>query len=351
MADIFEKLREAINKQLTCTAYAKPGAAILTAVFQSDKTNKNDVESKKGFIFAPFSGGETVFISHQSADVITAPIPAFNQPDTTVNSSMPTDNGKEAFENLVAKCVAVIKEGRFDKLVTSRRESIQLNDIEPVEIFKHLLNTYPNAFRYCFYSKETGLWMGATPEQLLKIEHNTLHTVALAGTRLNSIDTATDWPQKEKHEQRFVTDYITNQLAPFTITISKTAPYTAVAGNLQHIKTDISAQIAPDSDTLQIINTLHPTPAVCGLPKEEALSYLIDNEGYIREYYAGYMGELNHDFADNQDKTDLFVNLRCMKIEDKTAHLYIGCGITANSDPEKEYQETVNKSMTMKRLF
>ncbi|MES2484880.1 MAG: chorismate-binding protein [Bacteroidota bacterium] len=351
MTDIFIKLKEAISKEHKYAVYAKPGETTLTAVFQTHNNTQQEPDSKKGFIFAPFSGGETVFIPYQSADVITASIPDFSYTNTNVSNSIPTDNGKEAFENLVAKCVAVIKEGRFDKLVTSRKESIQLNDIEPIDIFKRLLTTYPNAFRYCFYSKETGLWMGATPEQLLKIEHNTLHTVALAGTRLNSIEPTTQWPEKEQQEQQFVTDYIVNQLVPFTVTTTKTAPYTATAGNLQHIKTDISALIAPDINTLHIINTLHPTPAVCGLPKQEALNYLIEKEGYNREYYAGYLGELNHDFADNQPKTDLFVNLRCMKIEGKTAHLYIGCGITANSIPENEYQETVNKSMTMKKLF
>jgi isochorismate synthase len=107
-----------------------------------------------------------------------------------------------------------------------------------------------------------------------------------------------------------------------------------------------------DTSLKDVMNTLHPTPAVCGLPKAEAKQFLLQNEGYDREYYSGFLGELNYDFATGEEgKTDLFVNLRCMKIEDNKAHLYIGCGITKDSDPEKEFVETVNKSMTMRRVL
>jgi isochorismate synthase len=235
--------------------------------------------------------------------------------------------------------------------VASRTEVVENESFDIITLYKRLLYTYPNALRYCFFSPQTGLWMGATPEQLLKVEANTLHTVALAGTQLYNPDEKATWQDKEKQEQLFVTQYITNTLRPFSTNILTSEPYTFRAGNLVHIKTDISAEIASQSTLKEVINALHPTPAVCGLPKAEAMAFLIDNEGYKRQYYAGYLGELNHDFATGQPKTDLFVNLRCMKLSDNKAHLYIGCGITADSNPEKEYIETVNKSMTMKKLF
>ena len=158
-------------------------------------------------------------------------------------------------------------------------------------------------------------------------------------------------PQKEKQEQRFVTDYITASLQDFSSDIRATAPYTFRAGTIVHIKTDISAELKAEKSLKSIIDTLQPTPAVCGLPKDKALDFLIANEGYDREYYSGYLGEINIDMATGQSKTDLFVNLRCMKIANDAAHLYIGCGITKDSDPAKEFVETVNKSTTMKRVL
>jgi isochorismate synthase len=118
-----------------------------------------------------------------------------------------------------------------------------------------------------------------------------------------------------------------------------------------HIKTDISAEIKAGKSISEVINALHPTPAVCGLPKADAKEFLLKNEGYDREFYSGYLGELNADAVTGAPVTDLFVNLRCMKIKGNVAHLYVGCGITKDSNPEKEFFETINKSMTMRRVL
>ena len=97
---------------------------------------------------------------------------------------------------------------------------------------------------------------------------------------------------------------------------------------------------------------MHPTSAVCGLPKQEAKYFIQKHEGYDREYYSGFLGELNIDLVTFRTlQTDLFVNLRCMKVKQNKAQLFIGCGITKDSNPEKEYIETVNKSMTMKKII
>jgi isochorismate synthase len=102
----------------------------------------------------------------------------------------------------------------------------------------------------------------------------------------------------------------------------------------------------------KVIASLHPTPAVCGLPKHSAKNFIRENEGYNREYYSGFLGELNIDLVTFKTlQTDLFVNLRCMKIIKDKAQLFIGCGITKDSNPEAEYLETVNKSMTMKKII
>ena len=101
-----------------------------------------------------------------------------------------------------------------------------------------------------------------------------------------------------------------------------------------------------NSDLKQLISVLHPTPAVCGFPKLEAKKFILENENYNREYYSGFLGELNI-----HDATDLYVNLRCMQIKNNQIHLYIGGGITKDSIPEKEWIETANKAMTMKKIL
>lgn len=158
--------------------------------------------------------------------------------------------------------------------------------------------------------------------------------------------------RKEQQEQQFVTDYILQKLSQYSSDIQATQPYTFRAGNIVHIKTDITAGLKESNHIGEVINSLHPTPAVCGIPKEQAKQFLLDNEGYNREYYSGYLGELNYDFGSGTaSKTDLFVNLRSMKMGEDNAQLFIGCGITKDSNPEKEFFETVNKSITMRKVL
>jgi isochorismate synthase len=350
MKNIFSKIQQQLEAQLPFAVYSKPGSATITGLFQKDdKQHYLTDYTKKGFAFAPFKG-EAYFIPLEDAELIVEEATTDLIEVSELNMPEFNPEAKVAFEALVSKSVAAIKAGRFKKLVTSRNESITIKS-DVITIYKKMLNTYPSAFRYCFYTLQTGLWMGATPEQLLKSENKTIHTVALAGTQLYKERETVVWETKEREEQQFVTNYILREISPFAEQLDTTEPYTFRAGNIVHIKTDISAELKAEANLEDVIKTLHPTPAVCGLPKADAQTFLLDNEGYDREYYSGFLGELNCDFETGKPATDLFVNLRCMKIENNIAHLFIGCGITKDSDPEKEFFETVNKSMTMRRVL
>lgn len=352
MTNLIQRIQSQIQMGFPFAVFAKPGDSMLTGVFQNTTEPKylNDFNDR-GFAFAPFDGDEVCFIPAHAADVLSVTIEANDF--TLLESKQPAIDAeaKIAFEYLVAKSVSAIKDGRFEKLVTSRKETVEIENTDIIDIYSKLLYTYPMAYRYCFYHPKSGLWMGATPEQLLKVENKTLHTVALAGTQVYTEGQEAIWENKEKEEQRFVTDYIIDSLKEYTTDIRRTEPYTFRAGNIVHIKTDISAELVTSDSLKGIVNALHPTPAVCGLPKQQAKEFLLENEGYDREYYSGFLGEVNIDLATGQPKTDLFVNLRCMKIVNNIAHLYIGCGITKDSNPEKEFVETVNKSLTMRRVL
>jgi isochorismate synthase len=108
----------------------------------------------------------------------------------------------------------------------------------------------------------------------------------------------------------------------------------------------LSGELNTDFKSFDLVKALHPTPAICGLPKEEALRFILENENYDRKYYAGFLGEWN-----KANQSDLFVNLRCLEVENEKVNLYVGCGITKDSNPEKEFIETENKSMTMRNIL
>ncbi|GGB73435.1 hypothetical protein GCM10007424_11680 [Flavobacterium suaedae] len=353
MTDFFDKIKYQLDKKLPFAVYSKPVSDIVTGVFQKTGAVHNLTDfNARGFVFAPFAGNDVVFIPKDDAEVITVKNEASIEAVLNdLEQPKIDETAKQEFESLVKKCVSVIKGRQFEKLVASRTEKVPVTT-DVITIYKRLLQTYPNAFRYCFYTPKTGLWMGATPEQLLKAHENTIKTVALAGTQVYSETKEAVWEEKEQQEQKFVTDYILQRLSQYSSDIQATQPYTFRAGNIVHIKTDITADLKESSNIGEVINSLHPTPAVCGIPKEQAKQFLLDNEGYNRKYYSGYLGELNYDFGSGtSSKTDLFVNLRSMKMSEDNAQLFIGCGITKDSNPEKEFFETVNKSITMRKVL
>ncbi len=201
---------------------------------------------------------------------------------------------------------------------------------------------------------EIGTWMGASPEILVQVDKNKLFkTIALAGTQLlkpKSDPSHASWRQKEIEEQAMVKRYILNSFKSIRLReYQEVGPRTVVAGNLMHLRTDFTVNINevpfPNLGT-QMLGLLHPTSAVCGMPKEPATQFILQNEGYNRAYYSGFLGPVQID-----SESHIFVNLRCMQLFEQTAYLYAGAGITAESEPEKEWQETQHKMDTMYRVI
>jgi isochorismate synthase len=353
MIDFFIKVKQQFQQNLPFVIYSKPNINSISGLFQkNNQLYLTEDFTEKGFVFAPFDGKQVLLIPERESELTEIqfiPNPIINnvKSDTFVD-----ELAKNNFENLVQKAIDAIENGSFNKVVLSREEVIDLPNFDLVSIFEKLVNSYPTAFAYCWFHPEIGLWIGATPERLLKANGNKFQTVALAGTQLFQNNETVIWGDKEQVEQQFVTDYILETIKNVTSEVEISAPYTLKAGNLLHLKTDIKGIINENASLKQLVLLLHPTPAVCGLPKSSAKDFIIENEGYNRSFYAGFLGEIN---KNENSETDLFVNLRCMQIQSKLdkirAHLYIGCGITKDSNPENEWQETVNKAMTMKNII
>jgi isochorismate synthase len=352
MTDLFTKVKIQQKQDLPFVLFCKPNSDQMVGQFQNNDHLYflEDFEAS-GFVFAPFDGDRYPFLPLIHSDVMVEKTrfkDFFVENDKEEHSFL----GNDFFENLVSKGIKAINEQKFSKVVLSRKEEISMTNFELEFFFKRMISSYPSAFKYCFYHPKIGLWVGATPEQLIQINDTTINTVALAGTQVATTINQVVWKSKEREEQKFVTDFIITGLQDLVKEISVSSPYTVNAGNLVHIKTDIKAKMKNKKDLHKIITTLHPTPAVCGLPKAPTKAFILENEGYDREYYAGFLGEINIDLTTFKRRhSDLYVNLRCMKLIEKKAYIYVGCGITKDSNPHEEYLETVNKSMTIKKIL
>ena len=253
---------------------------------------------------------------------------------------------------LVNKGIALIEEGFFEKTVPSRTRQIDLPDsFDEVKLFLKLIDKYPHALVSLVSSPETGTWLGATPELLVCTDGNAhFKTVALAGTQpyTPAIDVrSVAWTQKDIEEQALVCRYIISCFKKIRLReYEEHGPKTIVAGNVLHLKTDydvdMNATGFPQLGSI-MLKLLHPTSAVCGMPLQNALDFLLKEEGYDREFYSGFLGPVNID-----NESHIYVNLRCMQIlKDKKAQLYAGAGVTADSIPEKEWEETEIKMNTL----
>ncbi|MGG8495542.1 chorismate-binding protein [Tenacibaculum sp. TC6] len=342
---IFTHIENSLQKKLPFVAYKKPNSTSIASFFQNNDTlvtTTNFYDS--GFVFAPFDDTqEAILIPEKEAVFREEMLTSFRTENSAKNIA--TDvSSKENHINLVQKGITAIDNGLFKKVVLSRKELVTLESFDVITVFKNLLASYPNAMVYVWYHPHIGMWLGATPETLVKIANTEFETMALAGTQPFVEGATVAWTSKEIDEQQFVTDYIVEKLTPICSQISTSDTETIKAGSLLHLKTKIQGSIKTDNTDL--IKTLHPTPAVCGLPKNSSKDFILSNELYKRTFYTGFLGELNLN-----NNTQLFVNLRCMEIQNNNALIYIGGGITKDSTPEKEWEETVAKAMVMKKVL
>ncbi len=240
----------------------------------------------------------------------------------------------------------VLHTGEFEKLVLSRSHVMPCPQrFSPEEAFRAACRRYVHSYVYLLYIPQTGFWLGATPEILLASDGRVCHTMALAGTQyLQDGVLAEEWSAKNLREQQLVTDFIVGKLQAHHIAPSLKGPYTVTAGELAHLRTDIVFELPQWIGQGNILRTLHPTPAVCGLPAGKAFDFIAAHEGHDRNYYAGFLGEIS-----SCGKTAVYVNLRCMQWERSGSDLtlYAGSGLLSSSVLEEEWMETERKLQTM----
>jgi isochorismate synthase len=239
--------------------------------------------------------------------------------------------------------IKTIKNLGIQKTVLSRIKESNFDETKSLDLFYLLAENYPDAFVYLFSDSNLGTWIGASPEVLLRKINKNGFTISLAGTK-KSTDTDL-WNEKEKKEQAYVSEFIEEELKALNVSeIEKSATYEYPAGPVKHLRTDFSFTFNEQSID-EVIRGLHPTPAVSGLPQNLSLEVIRQIEPHNREFYSGFIGEI-----DNQNAS-IFVNLRCCQISRGKIYLYIGGGYTVDSNPEMEWEETENKSRTILDLI
>ncbi|NAS30086.1 isochorismate synthase [Flavobacteriaceae bacterium R38] len=349
----YKNIEEQLQKKLPFVVYSKPNENQVSAILQSNNTlNESKDFRETGFVFAPFDDGDTVLIPKDSflKTLLTSETESL-----TVETDFISDKTDEQqHKELIKKGINSIKKEQFEKVVLSRVERIKNHDIDVIEKYQGLVSIYPSAFSYLWYHPKVGLWLGATPETLLEVKEDEFYTMALAGTKLFQNDSEIVWGEKEIAEQQIVTDTIVSSLNNIEEiqNLNISSRKTVKAGSLLHLKTDIKGKIGTAS-IKEIVSALHPTPAVCGFPREEARSFILENENYNRSYYTGFLGELNmtSESSSQERFSSLYVNLRCMQVEETCISIYTGGGITLDSHPEAEWQEVLNKTRTMKKVI
>lgn len=320
--------------------FRTPSTDQIVLYFQeNDQIHSTKTLERTAFVMRVFDHKDSFFLIPDAKKMVFEP-PADIEPCPSAYQLNPTADEKISYLKNIEQARSQIASGSFQKVVLSRRFDCHLADLNPIALFLNLEKTHPDALVYVWYHPHTGGWLGASPERLLVETDLQYQTVALAGTLPKSENP--NWSDKEREEQQLVVDAILDglqRLSP-SASIVHSKRYSKTAGNLVHLCTDIAMDKGRLS-VLDVIDTLHPTPAVGGLPKKESLDYIRAYEGYDRSFYSGIIGPVSP-----QNK-QLFVNLRCAAFRPTGLSVYVGGGITAASDPEREWQEILRKSETI----
>ncbi len=292
------------------------------------------------FIIAPYNKNESILsIRGSIIGALPSDISQFFNDLELKNVPIAQSTPKEYYLQSIEKAIKAINFGSLEKVVLARQYCIE-KKTDPHLLFNHLTVEYPGAFVYCFILDNGTCMIGATPETLLTKKGPILTTEALGGT-----EQAYGYSEKEYEEHRQIIRDITSKLDELAYNYQSSEIEIKKAGNVAHLSTLYTLKSKSLTADLALLETLHPTAAICGLPYQSANAFILDYEDFDRHYYAGYLG------TKHGDDFNFFVNLRCAEITEQNTVLYAGAGINKDSIPENEWIETSHKLDTLLRLI
>ena len=365
-----EVLKGLVSKGLPFSLFRLPGKQNQFSLYiqhTSDvQIGKPDLSQlKKGFLVSPFSNpslAETIYFEAQNTfEWAGNAIPDFSEiaihdlVEITSQKRAPEFYSQEQYINLVSEALEKINHSELKKVVLGRFVDKPLpQDPDLFALFQEAAEAYPNAFINICFVPQYGLWFGATPELLIKVENNIFETVALAGTQSVSEGIQPKnavWNQKEIEEQALVGRYVVACFKSIRLReYEENGPRTIQAGSLLHLKTEYKIHIDEEAFpglATTLLGLLHPTSAVCGMPLQAAREYILQKEGFNRSLFCGFLGPVNG----QKGEACIFVNIRCLQMIGNIARFYAAAGITEDSSPENEWLETGAKLEVMGRFF
>ena len=329
-------------------------------------------DSKPGYVFAPFDPAKSKYflegnhyfeISEGTLNEITPgqiKEVTLNDDSTPklgfhVGPNTPSFSGDQDYLELVKLSLNAVESGAFEKVVPSMQKRIDIKpELDLLHAFDELKKKYPMAMVSLFSDPSIGTWLGASPELLVSTDKNGIFkTIALAGTQVYNETIPLrniSWTQKEIEEQALVERYIISCFKKIRVReYVEHGPKSVQAGNLIHLKSDFEVDMKevnyPQLGSV-MLQLLHPTSAVCGMPMEPSLKFLQENESHEREFYSGFLGPVNID-----QESHLYVNLRCLKWKGDHILLYAGAGVTIDSLPQQEVEEVEIKMDTIQKAL
>lgn len=308
------------------------------------------LSGRHGFVLAPFAPDAHFPVLLLRPDTEEQlPIPEASEVSANDSVSVSCAEDRASYASDFHTFHEQLCAGTFRKLVLARSMLVERPSQTSAEaLFLRACQLYPHLMVALVSTPVSGTWLMATPEVLLRGDGHRWHTMALAGTMkfdetlLTNESREVEWSDKDLREQHLVASYLEDLLQQYAEDITEKGPVTSRAADLVHLRSDFSFRLHPHVSIGLLLQALHPTPAVCGLPKNEARSFILANEHTQRGYYSGFCGPL----AWHGD-TRLYVSLRCMQVLPETCRLFAGGGLLADSLEATEWQETKNKLNTM----
>lgn len=253
--------------------------------------------------------------------------------------------GPGKFQNAVREALNEIARGDYGKIVLARAQRLATAEpFHPLGVLNHLRQRYPGCYAFSIANGRGQSFIGASPERLVRVATGRMHTEALAGSAPRGKSASEDaafarallQSDKDLREHRLVIGSIARRVADLGLALEHAAqPRLLGLANVQHLHTPISASVPAGVHILDLVQRLHPTPAVGGTPREPAVAAIARFEPFSRGLYAGASG-----WVDWRGGGEFFVGLRSALVEGCQATAYAGAGIVAGSDPEQEFAET-----------
>ncbi len=247
---------------------------------------------------------------------------------------------RQAYRLALQRGLALVEGGELDKLVLAARQRVDLRaPLDPRQLLAHLRRSQPGSCRFLWQRGGDDALLGASPERLLTLRQGVLRTDALAGTRPSGVEAAELLGSvKDRHEHELVVETITQVLHQAGLAPHRARhPRLARHGGLVHLHTPITAAQRGQTP-LALAEALHPTPAVAGLPRREAMAWLRSLEPFERGHYAAPIG-----WIDSQGDSELRVAIRCGLLRQGSLEITAGAGLVRGSVPEREEQEVALK--------